>query len=271
VAVLADAVGGAYVEVWNGLAWTWFFVGADGRAQREASGENLIPARGSRAVWTLTGNGHGGCTLRLVPSSRPPLPVPCGSLQLDTAAGLLLSSPRYEMVVDSSSGRVVKRVRVPGQIEPINGSLVLENSLPSVTVPGKLTLVDLSTGARRSLPWPSNLPTLQRIAVEPHGPLIAVGFVSDAYPGPQQANDIWLLNTATGTWTHLPDFPAQESIKASDFAWTSNDRLVVIAETNTDTSTRVVLGIWQPGHTTLPLRAIPNLAGGYAYFAPISG
>jgi hypothetical protein len=70
--------------------------------------------------------------------------------------------------------------------------------------------------------------------------------------------------------THLPGFPAQESIKTSGIAWTSDDHLVVVAESNTDTSTRVVLGIWRAGQTTLPLRTIPTLAGGYDQFAPLS-
>lgn len=175
------------------------------------------------------------------------------------------------MLVNGSTGKVLRRVRVPGQIKPISGTFVLENSRPSVDVSGKLTLVDLMTGARRELRWPSILPTVQRIAVEPHGPLVAVGFVSVAYPGPQQADDIWLLNTASGTFTHLPGFPAQDSIKASGIAWTDDDHLVVVAESNTDTSTRVVLGIWRPGQTTLPLRAIPTLAGGYNQFVPLNG
>jgi hypothetical protein len=209
--------------------------------------------------------------LRLVPSVGAAARAPCGSLQLDTADGLVITSPPYVLVVDGSTGKVLRRVRVPGQVEPINGTYVLENSRPSTDVPGQLTLVNLTTGTRRSLRWPSILPTVQRIAVEPHGPLVAIGFVSVAYPGPQQADDTWLLNTTSGTFTHLPGFPAQESIKASGIAWTSNDHLVVVAESSTDTSTRVVLGIWRAGQTTLPLHIIPTLAGGYNQFVPING
>ncbi len=271
VASVRPALGGAYASVWDGLGIsTGYFVAADGSARRAGSGTDLIPARSSPAVWTLT-RASGGCMLRLVPRGGAAVRAPCGLLQLDTANGLLITNPPYAMLVNDSTGKVLRRVDVPGQVEPINGTYVLENSRPSTDVPGHLTLVNLRTGTRRSLHWPSILPTVQRIAVEPHGPLVAIGFVSVAYPGPQQADDVWLLNTTGGTFTHLPGFPAQESIKASGIAWTSNDHLVVVAESNTDTSTSVVLGIWRPGQTTLPLRTIPTLVGGYNQFVPISG
>ncbi len=265
------ALGGAFVTVTDGGTVTGYFVSADDNVRTAGSAANLILARSSPAVWTLTADGPRDCTLRLVPSNRRAVAVPCGSLQLDTAAGLVITNPPYAMVVDPSSGRIVKRLRVPGQVEAIGGSFVLENSRPSLDAPGNLSLIDLATGTRRSVRWPSILPAIQRISIEPHGPLVAVGFVSVAYPGPQQADDVWLLNTTTATFTHLPGFPAQESIKASGIAWTSDDHLVVVADSSTDTATRVVLGVWQPGQATLPLRAIPTLPGGYSQFAPLAG
>jgi len=145
VGAVLPALGGAYVSVWDGRTYSGYFVGADGSARRAGAGADLIPSRDSPAVWTLT-PATGGCMLRLVPSSGAATHAPCGSLQLDTASGLLITNPPYAMLVNGSTGKVLRRVRVPGQVKPISGTLVLENSRPSVEVPGKLTLVDLMTG-----------------------------------------------------------------------------------------------------------------------------
>lgn len=86
------ALGGAYVSVWDGRTYSGYFVGADGSARRAGGGTDLIPSRNSPAVWTLT-PARGACMLRLVPSSGAAMHAPCGSLQLDTAAGLLITNP----------------------------------------------------------------------------------------------------------------------------------------------------------------------------------
>jgi hypothetical protein len=275
-AKVVSAGNGAYLTTWNGATYRGYLVGADGTVRAAPAGGNVIAARSALAVWTLT-SGHGRCTLRLVPSSRAPMTAPCGTLQLDSQAGLVIAGSSYWMLVNPSTGRVTRRTQVSRELsrlaQPLNASFALENTgTDNPYTPGKLTLVDWNTGTRRPLRWPSILPSLQRIAVEPDGPLVAFGFVSVAYPGPQQANDIWLLNTTTGTFTHLPGFPAQESIKFSDMAWTTDDRLVVVDETNTTSPVRAALGIWKPGQTTLPLRDLPPLAntGGYYSFVPVT-
>lgn len=271
---IVPAPGGAYVTVFNGRTYSDYLISVDGTARRVARATNAIPARNSDAVWTLTSR-HGSCTLRLVPSSRPAVRAPCGDLEFDSPTGLVITESGYWVIVNPSTGRVRRRIRIPGgAVQPINGGLVLVDARPSLYVPGRLALVNTTTGTRRHLPWPSILPSIQKVAVEPHGPLVAVGFVSVAYPGPQQANDVWLLNTKTASFTHLPGFPAQESIKVSSMAWTAGDRLVVVAESGNDPSPRAVLGVWQPGQTTLPLRNVPPLAGGaggYAEFVALAG
>jgi hypothetical protein len=268
------ADGGAYMTVVHGNASSGYLIRGDGTAQPAAGGRDAIPARNGAAVWLLT-RSDGRCTLRLVPSTGSPVPAPCGQLLVDSPAGLVIQGSTYWMLVNPSTGRLLKRirVRVSGAAWPISGSFVLENTSPDLYAPGKLRLIDVNTGASRRLRWPSILPSVQRIAVQPNGPLVAVGFVSVAYPGPQQANDVWLLNTTTGAFTHLPGFPAQESIKFSGMAWTTDGRLVVVDETNTTPAVRAVLGIWTPGQTTLPLRSVPPLAntGGYYSFVPVAG
>ena len=273
---IVPATGGAIVTVSNVRTYADYFISAAGTAQPVAPAANAIPARNSDAIWTLTSS-HGSCTLQLVPGSRPAVRAPCGTLELDSPAGLVITTASYALVVDPSTGLVLRRIRATGQLERISASsgfLLQVSGQSSQFVHGKLVLINLATGTQRHLRWPSILPWVQRVAVEPHGPLVAVGFVSPAYPGPQQANDIWLLNPTTGVFTHLPGFPAQESVKFSDMAWTSDDRLVVVAESIASiaqNTTRAVLGVWQPGQTTLPLRSIPTLAnsGGYSEFVPI--
>ena len=131
---------------------------------------------------------------------------------------------------------------------------------------GHLSLVSLTSGDRRQLTWPSYFGNIIRVVPEPHGPLVAVDFGSPAYPGPAQAEDIWILNTTTGTFSHLPDYPAQVDIKASNVVWTNDNRLVIVAHG----AGRAVVGIWKPGQATLPVRTVPNRFG-YNAFIPIIG
>jgi hypothetical protein len=79
------------------------------------------------------------------------------------------------------------------------------------------------------------------------------------------AEDIWMLDTNTGDFTHLPGYPAQVDIKASDIAWTSDNGLVIIAHGGG----RSVLGIWKRGQATLPLRTLPA-TNGYRPFVPLA-
>jgi hypothetical protein len=162
---------------------------------------------------------------------------------------------------------------LPGdQLFALHGDLALENSGPQVgglsgTQAGTLRLVNLISGHRRRLAWPSYFGDIIRVVPEPHGPLVAVDFGSPAYPGPAQAEDIWMLDTTTATFTHLPEYPAQVDIKFSSVRWTSDDRLVIVAQGGG----RTVLGVWKPGQATLPLRGLPNRASGYYSSVPLVG
>ena len=155
-------------------------------------------------------------------------------------------------------------------VYPLDGSLALESVGPHYGGQDggpfdRLSLVDLRRGQRRRLAWPSYFGDIIRVVPEPHGPLVAVDFGSPAYPGPAQAEDIWMLDTHTGSFTHLPKYPAQVDIKFSDIAWTRDNRLVIIAQGGG----RTVLGIWKPGQATLPLRTLP-IRNGYRPFVPLA-
>ena len=176
------------------------------------------------------------------------------------------------MIVDPLTGRTRAQTAVTPPAQPsdqvgdqlfaLHGDLALE-SLGRHLVglsghrPRTLSLVDLISGHRRRLAWPSYFGDIIRVAPEPHGPLVAVDFGSPAYPGPAQAEDVWTLDTTTGIFTHLPGYPARVDIKFSDIAWTSDQRLVIIAQGGG----RTVLGVWTPGQATLRLRRVPSRDG----------
>jgi hypothetical protein len=132
---------------------------------------------------------------------------------------------------------------------------------------GHLTLVDRSTWLRRRLPWKSILGSLDGAYVEPHGPYVAIGFADPAYPGPQQAEDIFLLNRRSGSLIHVPGFPAQIELKRSSMAWTDDGRLVLLVRDARQTR----IGIYRPGARTVALRRVvlPAASGGSDQFVPI--
>jgi len=263
------------------LSQAEFLIASDGSVRRIATLPKIgpratgtieaTPALGAPATWVLTWPRVGPCTLRLVPGTRPAVRVPCGDLARATEAGVLMWSGPYstEALVNPLTGKL--RARVAGSLWPVHGDLALENyglqpGGPLGTEFGHLSLVSLITGDRRQLAWPSYFGNIISVVPEPHGPLVAVDFGSPAYPGPAQAEDIWILNTTTGTFSHLPEYPAQVDIKASDVVWTDDDRLVIVAHGGG----RAVVGIWKPGQATLPLRTVPSRFG-YDAFIPIIG
>jgi hypothetical protein len=130
-----------------------------------------------------------------------------------------------------------------------------------------LTLVDRRSWQRRQLPWRSILGLLDGALVQPNGPFVAIGFADPAYPGPQQAEDVFLLNRRTGSFTHVPGFPAQIELKRSSMAWTDDGRLVLLLRD--PRGTRV--GSYRPGARRVSLRRVelPPPSGGSDQFVPI--
>ena len=180
-------------------------------------------------------------------------------------------------IVDPLTGQTRARIattapsdQVGDQLFALHGALALESlGRHAVGVSGgqprKLSLVNLISGDRRQLVWPSYFGDIIRVVPEPHGPLVAVDFGSPAYPGPAQAEDVWMLDTTNGTFIHLPGYPARVDIKFSDIAWTADERLVIIAQGGG----RTVLGLWKPGQKTLRLRTVPSRDG--YHFVALAG
>jgi len=227
------------------------------------------PAFDSTSTWVQTWPHTGPCTVRLQPGSRPAVRITCGAVGPATANGLWIANGNVETLVDPRTGRVLQRQRqstAPVQIQ-LPGDLAIE----SAAIPGatNLTLVNLATGARHSLGWPSTLRFSYQVFPAPHGPYVALLFGDPFHPVPgqsvNQAADVWVLNTSTSALTHVPGFPALELLKQSSIAWSATDQLVIAARGGG----RTVVGVWKPGQSTLPIRTVPSLDG-YSQFVALS-
>ena len=171
------------------------------------------------------------------------------------------------LLVDRHNGQVrARRQGETGTIAPLHGSLVLEQAADHDVATG-LVLADVATGQRRHLRWPSILGGLDQVLPQAHGSLVAVGFADPAYPGPQQAEDLFLLDTRTWRFTHVPGFPAQMDLKFSSMAWTRDNRLVMLI--HAEDTTRI--GVYRPGAAAVALRTVdvPATTGGSDSFVPI--
>jgi len=247
-----------------------FLINADGSVRQVAS--RRFPALqgttetayvpGSTAEWVLTWPRRGHCTLRRVPDTHPAVIVPCGDLGPVFPSGVALwtDSDQRSVLVNPLTGAVTGALNIGYAYDLVGHGLAIEGA--PYASPTSLSLVDLATGKRLRLGWPSILHFGYQVFPAPHGPLVAVEFADPAYPPPprqtiNQAADIWLLNTRSGSFSHVPGFPILEPLKASGIAWTADDRLVVVAEGGR----RTTIAVWRPGQHTLAVRRVRALKG----------
>jgi hypothetical protein len=229
----------------------------DAIATRIAVGSDAQPAAGGRSVWVKSFTDAHHCTLREINLAgrhlRGPRPVPCSAALTDPGAGALLVEGLS--VIDPASGRVLLRT---SSLWAIAGHLALTVGEPL----HPLTLTDLRTGTRRALRWPSPIGGLytgaDEAAVDPSAKLIALSFSDPAYNGDgTQVTDVWLLDPSTGRWQHLPDMPADVALKFTSMSWTSNGRLVMLAQTPVGgPAAHDVIAVWRPGEKSLAVRSV---------------
>jgi hypothetical protein len=230
-------------------------------AVRLGAAQELMAAGDGRAVWLLSHQTTSSCTLgRVGLDGRPrgPLrPISCASkLLAELPAGLLVASGTAQdpwawptSLLDHHGHRT--RLGFPAaDLLAATGQLVLTSADPRAP----LTLTNLHSQVSWPLSWPSPLQGGTHIAaVHPNGRDIAVGFHGLAAPG-EEGYDLWLLDTATRRWQHLPDLPAADvAAKATDLAWTGDGRLVVLTTT---ASLGQVVAVWRPGQPRLALRQL---------------
>jgi hypothetical protein len=251
---------------------THYFISPDGAVQRTstftlaADQYESTPVLGSRsASWVLTHPRVGACTLKTDPGARPAIQVPCGGLAADTQAGLIISATSRMLLVNPRTGRVRARSPIGGQLDVLGRSMVLTSDAATANLgPQSLALTDLTTGARIRLRWPSALRNGYQVVPDQHTSQVAIDFEDPAYAG-TQASDVWLLDTRTGKFTHVPGFPILEHLKFSAIAWAADHSLVVAAQGGG----RTAIGIWRPGARELHVGAIPAVSG-YSQFVTFS-
>jgi len=121
-----------------------------------------------------------------------------------------------------------------------------------------LLLMDLRSGERWRLPWPSGVGRTgqggaDEAAVQRDGRLIALGFSDPAYQGgATQVTDIWVLDPASHRIDQLPDMPAAVSLEFTSIAWARGRRLMILAQT----ARRDVVGVWAPGQKRISVRRV---------------
>lgn len=218
------------------------------RAVRLARGWEVAPAADGRAVWLKAFTRPRHCILREVALNgrqrRSPRSVPCSSRLVDAGAGaLLVQGPT---VLDPRTRRTLLRA---GRVWAMSG----QNMLISRGGRRPLTLSELRSGARWELPWPSEIGGTDHAAVQPTDGSIALSFSDPAYEGGStQVTDVWLLDPTTRRLHQLPDMPAAVSLKFTSMQWTSDGRLVMLAETER----RNAVAVWRPGQERIAVKRV---------------
>ena len=83
--------------------------------------------------------------------------------------------------------------------------------------------------------------------------------------GPDQATDVWTLDTQTGTLAQVPGMPALVDLKFTSMEWTRDGRLVWLAQRDEKT----LVAVWRPGEPRLQVKRvrIPERSSGTDAFA----
>jgi hypothetical protein len=177
-------------------------------ATRLGSTSAAIGSRDGEGVWLLSRRGR-SCTIREVGLDgrlrRAAQPIACRTeLIAELPAGLLVSSvgplgrDAHSALLEPT-GQVV-RVGAPG-VQPVVGNLVLSGADRHTP----LVLHDVSTGAKRTLSWPSRrMYELAEVTGDSGGRFAIVRF---ARFSPEHRLDMWVLDTQSRRWQHLPACP----------------------------------------------------------------
>jgi hypothetical protein len=212
-----------------------------------------VPTRDGRGVWLLRRRAGSSdrCLLREIDlAGRPrsaPILVGCRlGLVADLPAGLFVSSTgalgrnAHSAVIRRNGD--VRRFRDP-DARPVVGDLVLSGG----GVGAPLVLHDMRSGKSSRLGWPSTRSfALGEVSGAPDGRRAVVSF---ARYSPHRL-DLWLLDTQTGRWQHLPGMPARLVPKATHVEWTRDGRVVVLSEGTAR--------VWRPGEAAMETVRVPS-------------
>jgi hypothetical protein len=80
---------------------------------------------------------------------------------------------------------------------------------------------------------------------------VALAFANPSWTSAAgQAFDVWVLDTKTGKLTELPGMPAFVELKGTNMAWTTDGRLVLLAQSGR----KGIVAVWRPGQRQLARR-----------------
>lgn len=223
------------------------------KAARIGTAWDVAASPDGRVLWLKSYRDAKHCTLREVDlrgrSLRRPRSLPCSTRLVDVGSGALLI--QGTAVIDPVNSRRLLRTR---GLWAVAGKFALSSE--SV---GSLALTDLQSGAERELPWPSEIGRdggqggRDQAAVQPGAEAIALSFSDPAYEySSAQITDVWLLDPTDGSFSHLPDMPADVALKFTSMCWTRDGRLVILAETGGAD----VVAVWRPGDARIATRAV---------------
>ena len=223
------------------------------KAVRIGTAWDVAASAHGRGLWLKRYRDARHCTLREVDLGgrllRRPRSLACSTRLVDVGSGALLI--HGTAVMNPVSGRRLLRTR---GLWAIAGKVALTSE--SV---GSLALTNLQSGARRELPWPSEIGRdggqggRDQAAVQPGAAAVALSFSDPAYQySSSQITDVWLLDPAVAGFSHLPDMPADVALKSTSMCWTRDGRLVILAETGGAD----VVAVWRPGDARIATRAV---------------
>jgi hypothetical protein len=222
-------------------------------ARRIATAWEVAPTASANRLWLKSYRDARHCTLRAVDLAgrivRRAHVLPCSTQLVDVGSGAVLIQGRS--VIDPGNGQQLLRTR---GLWAIAGKSALSSEAR-----GTLALTDLQNGERRQLAWPSEIGRdgeqggRDQAAVQPDGTLISASFSDPAYEySSSQITDVWLLDPARGGFNHLPDMPADVSLKFTSMSWTQDGRLVILAESGGSN----VVAVWRPGDARIATRTV---------------
>jgi hypothetical protein len=220
-------------------------------ATRLGTALQVVASRDGHGLWLLSSRDPSRCMIREVGFDGRPRraarQVSCRTgLVAELPAGLLVNSVGaggrdWHSALLRPGGGIV-RLGDP-QVQPVVGNLVLRGADRHTP----LILHDVATGASSRLRWPSRPDYgLGEVSGDPNGQFAIVEF---AKYSPEHRVDLWLLDTTTRRWQHLPGMPAPMVPKITDVQWTTDGRVVVLASN--------LLAVWRPGQARLAIGRVP--------------
>ncbi|MEU4538081.1 hypothetical protein AB0G15_24825 [Streptosporangium sp. NPDC023825] len=232
-----------------------------GEARKLATGWNAFPAFDDSGFWITDRPARDGpCTVRKQAEDGRTLHRPrwshCGALPfLDTPYGLHARHGDESILLAHDSLR--KTGRHPGIVAATSRELLVRRRDEN------FALVIPGTGKERPIGRPAGAGEVRDGEVSPDGRYIAVPFLAPT-TGPHERLDVWVLDTKTLRWAHLPSTPVPVDVKTRRMRWTPNGRLVLAGAfvTTADAYPREsdhasMIATWRPGEQALSVRRLP--------------